>query len=295
MMPNIIDNSRSVIGASARLLRLLDEPGEKTGGKDFSNEVCDNIIEFQNVTFSYDGIQDVIKNLSFQITKGKTIALVGESGSGKSTILKLICGFYQPKSGSIKLYGQDLKLWDISKIREKISYVPQDAYLFHTTIAKNIQLGKIGAAETEIYEASENANVCQFISELSNGYDTLVSERGGSLSGGQRQQISIARAFLKNAPILLIDEGTSELDVKTDLLVQEAIRKMMKNKTVIIIAHRLSTIKYADEIIVLDKGVISERGNHEELMKLKGSYYNLFLRQIRGCQIECVNENSIMV
>ena len=231
-------------------------------------------IEYKNVSFKY-GDENVLKDISISIPFGKTIALVGESGSGKSTIADLLPRFYDIQEGEILIDGVNIKNASISDLRQQIGIVSQESILFNATIKENIAFGMMNASDAEIIEAAKIANAHNFITELENGYDTNIGERGNKLSGGQKQRVSIARAILKNPQVLILDEATSALDTESEKLVQEALDHLMKSRTSLVIAHRLSTIKKADLIIVLSKGEIKEQGTHEELMNAKGIYHNL--------------------
>ena len=231
-------------------------------------------IEYKNVSFRYKD-EDVLKDISFSIPIGKSIALVGESGSGKSTIADLLPRFYDIQQGSIEYDGVDIKNAAILNLRDQIGIVSQESILFNATVKENIAFGMQTATDEEIITAAKIANAHDFIMALENGYETNIGERGNKLSGGQRQRVSIARAVLKNPPILILDEATSALDTESEKLVQEALENLMRDRTSLVIAHRLSTIKSADNIIVLSKGKIVEQGTHEELMELKGMYHNL--------------------
>jgi subfamily B ATP-binding cassette protein MsbA len=231
-------------------------------------------IEYKNVFFKY-GEEYVLKDVSFSIPKGKTIALVGESGSGKSTLADLLPRFYDVQEGAIFFDDINIKETSIFDLRHHIGIVSQESILFNTSVKENIAFGMPDAKDTEIMRAAKIANAHDFISELEFGYDTNIGERGNKLSGGQKQRVSIARAILKNPSILILDEATSALDTESEKLVQEALENLMENRTSLVIAHRLSTIKKADEIIVLSKGEIKERGNHEELMAKGGIYHKL--------------------
>jgi len=235
-------------------------------------------IELKNISFAYDGV-DVLKKINLKVEKGKTIALVGSSGAGKSTLADLIPRFHDVTSGELLIDGVNIKNYSLKSIREQISIVTQEPILFNDTIANNIRIGKQTAAMNEIEDAATVANAHHFISKKEKGFETNIGDRGSKLSGGERQRLTIARAVVKNPPILILDEATSSLDTESERLVQDAINNMMQHRTSIVIAHRLSTIRHADEIIVLQKGEIVERGNHDELMKKQGYYYRLVQMQ----------------
>ncbi|MBN1252079.1 MAG: ATP-binding cassette domain-containing protein [Bacteroidales bacterium] len=237
--------------------------------KDFKSE-----IEFTNVGFKYIEA-DVLKDINIKIQKGKSIALVGQSGSGKSTLVDLLPRFYDVKEGDIKIDGISIKDYKIKSLRSLMGNVNQESILFNDTIFNNIAFGVANATEEQVIAAAKVANAHDFIMEADDGYQTNIGDRGGKLSGGQRQRLSIARAVLKNPPILILDEATSALDTESERLVQDALTNLMKNRTSIVIAHRLSTIKGADEICVMHEGKIVERGNHEELIKLNGYFKKL--------------------
>lgn len=232
-------------------------------------------IEFKNITFSYDGKREILKQVDLTVPKGKTVALVGQSGSGKSTLVDLLPRYHDVQGGEIKIDGVSIKDVRIADLRSIIGNVNQEAILFNDTFFNNIAFGVENATMEQVVEAAKIANAHDFIMEKEQGYDTNIGDRGSKLSGGQRQRISIARAILKNPPILILDEATSALDTESERLVQEALERLMKTRTTIAIAHRLSTIKNADEICVLHEGEIVERGKHEELLEKNGFYKRL--------------------
>jgi len=239
-------------------------------------------IEFKNVSFVYDSGQQVLKNFNLNINSGEKIGLVGHSGAGKSTITKLLLRFVDVSSGEIEVDGQDIRAVLQDDLRKTISYVPQEPVLFHRSIRENITYSRRDANAEQIIESAKKAHAHEFILKLKYGYDTLVGERGVKLSGGERQRIAIARAMLKDSPILVLDEATSSLDSVSESYIQDAFNELMKGKTTIIIAHRLSTVQKMDKIIVLDEGEIVEEGTHKELLQKDGIYANLWNHQTGG-------------
>jgi subfamily B ATP-binding cassette protein MsbA len=237
-----------------------------------------NTIQFENVQFSYQDVC-ILNDINLTIQKGKTIALVGSSGAGKSTLADLVPRFHDVSNGALLIDGKNIKDYSLHSLRKQISIVTQEPILFNDTIAANIALGKPDATKEEIIAAAKIANAYDFIAAKEEGFETMIGDRGSKLSGGERQRLTIARAVLKNPPILILDEATSALDTESEKLVQDAINNMMQNRTSIVIAHRLSTIRHADEIIVLQKGAIVERGNHDELLALNGYYRKLIEMQ----------------
>jgi len=265
----------SGIAAGERVLDLIDTKPEVVNAPDAV--VLQNFqqaLTFNNVSFDY-GDKQILKNITLSIEKGTTVALVGPSGGGKSTMMDLIPRFHDPKTGSIKIDGYDYKALTIESIREKIGAVNQDSILFNDTIFNNIAFGNPDASAAEVIAAAKIANAHNFIEESQNGYQTFVGDRGNRLSGGQKQRICIARAVLANPPIMILDEATSALDTESEKLVQDALNKLMENRTSIIIAHRLSTIQHADKIVVIDNGQIIEEGCHTELLAHNGLYRRL--------------------
>jgi ATP-binding cassette subfamily B protein len=238
-------------------------------------------IEFDHVSFSYTSESQTLKDVSFKIGTGHVSALVGPTGAGKTSIISLLARFYDPDEGVIKIDGKDIKQFQQKSLRQQLSFVLQDTVLFHAPVWQNIAYGKPGSTRTEIIKAAEMANAAEFIEKLPDGYNTVLGERGMTLSGGQRQRIAIARAVIRNTPILLLDEPTSGLDSASEKLVFEALDRLMEGRTVVVIAHRLSTIQRADVIFVVDNGMIVERGKHEELMKQNGVYAELHNLQFK--------------
>jgi subfamily B ATP-binding cassette protein MsbA len=235
-------------------------------------------ISIENINFKYEE-ENVLKNFSLEVPKGKTVALVGQSGSGKSTIANLLTRFYDVQEGSVKIDGIDIKDMTLESLRDLMGLVTQDSILFNDTIKNNIRLGKQDATDEEIIAALKIANAYEFVKDLPNGIDTNIGDAGGKLSGGQKQRLSIARAVLKNPPIMILDEATSALDTESEKFVQVALENMMQNRTSIVIAHRLSTIQKADKIVVMHKGEIVEQGTHDELLTLNGTYSKLVMMQ----------------
>ncbi len=249
-----------------------------------------NAIDFENVNFEYEENIPVLKNLNLHIEKGETIALVGNSGGGKSTIVNLLPRFYDINSGSIKFDGTDIKEFDINSLRDNISFVFQDNFLFSGSIKENILMGKPDATEDELQNVVRMAHLDEFLSTLENGLDTYVGERGASLSGGQRQRVAIARAMIKNAPIVILDEATSALDNESEAIVQKALDNLMQNKTVFVIAHRLSTISNANRIAVINEGELVELGTHDELINIpNGNYKHLYEMQFKNQEQAVLN------
>ncbi|ENH95753.1 ABC-type transport system ATP-binding/permease protein [Gracilibacillus halophilus YIM-C55.5] len=266
------------IASMDRVFEFIDEEYEikdKPDAKELKQ--IDGKIEFDHVTFQYEQQEDIVLNdISLHINQGETVALVGMSGGGKSTIVSLIPRFYDVTSGRIFVDGHDIRDVKARSLRDKIGMVLQDNILFSESIAMNIRMGKPDATEEEVIAAAKAANAHQFITDLADGYDTVVGERGVKLSGGQKQRIAIARVFLKNPPLLILDEATSALDLESESLIQEALEKLASERTTFIVAHRLSTITHADRIVLIENGEIVEQGTHQQLMEQQGHYYNLY-------------------
>jgi subfamily B ATP-binding cassette protein MsbA len=237
------------------------------------------LIEFEHVTFGYDPARPIFQDLNLRIEPGQVAALVGPTGAGKSSIISLIPRFYDPSAGAVKLDGLNVKRFQLKSLREQVSFVLQETVLFHAPVWQNIAYGKPGASREEILRAAELANASEFIDKMPEGYDTIVGERGVTLSGGQRQRIAIARAVIRNTPILILDEPTSGLDAESEKLVFEALDRLMEGRTSIVIAHRLSTIRRADSIFVICDGCVAESGRHEELRAANGIYARLYETQ----------------
>ncbi|KQC33897.1 antibiotic ABC transporter ATP-binding protein [Nonlabens sp. YIK11] len=261
--------------AAERVLQILHTENH-IKDKDNAVEVSAfaKAVQFNNLSFAYED-EEVLKDFSLEIPKGSTVALVGQSGSGKSTIANLVTRFYDVSKGSISIDGHDIKDVSLKSLRNQMALVTQDSILFNDTVAVNVALSNKNATDEEVIEALKIANAWEFVSQLPQGIHTNIGDSGNKLSGGQKQRLSIARAVLKNAPILILDEATSALDTESERLVQEALENVMKNRTSIVIAHRLSTIQKADKIVVMSKGKIVEQGTHEELIALQGIYNNL--------------------
>ena len=265
---------------------VLEKYGTITNPKRENWEDIEGDIKFENVTFSYIEKEVVLDNFNIEIKKGTRVALVGATGSGKSTIINLLCRFYEPTSGTIYIDGVDYKKRSINWLHEKLGYVLQTPHLFTGTIKDNIRYSKLDATDEEIIQAAKAVSAHEFISKLDKGYDTEVGDGGSKLSLGQRQLISFARAVLIDPKILVLDEATSSIDTQTEVMIQEAMDKMMEGRTTFIVAHRLSTIINSDLILVIEDGKIKEQGNHKELLKLKGDYYNLYKNQFINEQMQ---------
>ena len=274
---HILDDYQRSMASTNRVLDLIDTPIRiYSGNYKFNKKDIKGEIKFESINFSYVKGFSILKNFNLHIKAGRTIGIVGPTGSGKSTIVKLLLRLYNINSGSIKIDNNDIESFNLKDLRSSISLVSQEVYLFHGTVEENISYGNHLASKEDIYKASELAEASEFINKLPQGYKTLVGERGQKLSGGQRQRIALARAILKDAPILILDEATASVDNETEAAIQRSLAKITKNRTTIIIAHRLSTVRRADQIIVLDRGFVIEQGDHDDLLKKCGLYSDLW-------------------
>jgi len=274
------------MASSERIFKLLDdqtfvnEPQQPKTLQKITGE-----IEFKNVWFAYNGDDYVLKNISFKINPGQTVAIVGATGAGKTSIINILSRFYDIQKGSILIDGVDIRDVNKRELRKHIATVLQDVYLFSGTIKSNISLGNKDITEKQIIEAAKTVGADKFISSLPNGYDEEVKEKGATLSVGQKQLISFARALAYKPQILILDEATSSVDTETEILIQRAIEKLLVGRTSIVIAHRLSTVQNADKIIVMHKGEVRETGTHQELLAQKGIYYRLYQLQYKDQEI----------
>ncbi|MDO6448729.1 ABC transporter ATP-binding protein [Oceanobacillus profundus] len=286
----LINSSTTLVQAVASIDRVFEFMNEKYDIVDKENAIdpgrVNGAVDFENVSFQYDEAElKVLKNINLHVEEGETIAFVGMSGGGKSTLISLIPRFYDVTDGSIKVDGMDIRDMKARALRNNIGMVLQDNILFSESIAMNIRMGNPDATDEEVIAAAKAANAHDFITNLPNGYDTLVGERGVKLSGGQKQRVAIARVFLKNPPILIFDEATSALDLESEHLIQETMEKLAADRTTFIVAHRLATITHADRIVVIENGEITEVGSHQELMEKQGDYHQLY-------QIQNLDEGS---
>lgn len=276
---SIFNTLLSAIAGAERVFDILDRKEELPDPKNartISRENCKGAIDFRDVSFGYDSNHPILKNISFHACPGETIALVGQTGAGKTTIVNLMMRFYEPSSGSICVDGTDIKKYGRSGYRSLFGMVLQDTYLFHGTFKDNLRYGRLEASDEEIRRAAEAAHADSFIMDSEHGYDTILQGNGENLSEGQKQLLTIARALLANPAILIMDEATSHVDTHTEREIQEGMAKLMKGRTSFVIAHRLSTIRHADQILVVHNGMITEQGNHEQLLKKNGLYYKMY-------------------
>lgn len=283
-LPAYINDGRELFVSVKRIEQLLEAPVEKSGNY-YLKEIykCSDVVGLKNVTYRYEDnpSRNVLDNINVTFKKGTTNAIVGESGSGKSTLFKLLCGFERPVKGTYELYGVDFNKWQLDKARELFAIVPQNSFMFPESVYDNLRYGNEEATMEQIIVACKSAGIYERIISLPDKFDTIIGENGAEFSGGEKQRIAIARALVKNAPIILLDEPTSALDVKTESIINETMEKIAKkhDKTIIIIAHRLSTIKNVDRIIVLHKGKLVEDGKHNELIKNNGFYASLYNKE----------------
>ncbi|MDR9798062.1 ABC transporter ATP-binding protein [Aeribacillus pallidus] len=281
-LANQFNTLLSAVAGAERVFDLLDEQAEEADfGEYVQSANIKGDIVFDRVYFSYGEESQTIKNISFHVSPGETVALVGATGAGKTTIINLLARFYEVKEGRILIDGKDISKLRRSELRQAMGFVLQDPFLFHTTIRENIRYGRLDATDEEVEEAAKLANAHSFIKNLPDQYDTIINEGGTSISQGQKQLLSIARAILKNPSILLLDEATSSIDTVTELKIQEALERLMKGRTSFVIAHRLNTIKKADQIFVIQDGRIVEKGSHDELLEKEGFYFDLVTNQLK--------------
>ncbi|WAM36151.1 ABC transporter ATP-binding protein/permease [Caldicellulosiruptor acetigenus] len=278
-LANQFNQIQSAFAAAERVFEIMDEEEEKHAEDETEIDSLKGEVEFKNVWFSYNKGQPVLKDISFHVKPGQMVALVGPTGSGKTTIVNLLTRFYDIDSGQILIDGIDIRKISRESLRKNLGIVLQDTYLFSEPVKENIRYGKLSATDDEVIMAAKTANAHEFIRHLPHGYDTVLTDGGADLSQGQRQLLALARAILSDPAILILDEATSNIDTRTEKLVQEAMLKLMQGRTSFVIAHRLSTIRNADLILVIYNGRIIEQGTHEELLARKGFYYNLYMSQ----------------
>lgn len=282
-LSRVIGNIQRALAAAQRVFDVLDLPEDIKNAPDAKLlPKVKGDVRFNDVSFAYNENEEVLSHVSFEVKPGEMIAFVGPSGAGKSTVASLLPRFYDATNGSITIDGQDIRKVTLDSLREQVGIVPQETVLFNGSVYDNILYGRLDATREEVEAAAKAANAHDFIMQLPNGYETMLGDRGMNISGGQRQRISIARAILKNPQILILDEATSALDTESERVVQEALDRLMVGRTSFVIAHRLSTIKNADKIMVLEKGQLIEKGNHDELMAMDGLYAHLYKIQYRS-------------
>ncbi|MCZ0755901.1 ABC transporter ATP-binding protein [Anoxybacillus sp. J5B_2022] len=270
----------SALAGAERVFDILDERKEEDDEQEAIHlPTIRGEVEFQDVSFSYDQKQDAVRHVSFSVARGETVALVGPTGVGKTTIIQLLTRFYDPDQGQILIDGYDVRQIKRASLRRQMAFVLQDVFLFQGTIRENIRYGRLDATDEEVVEAAKWANAHSFIMKLPNGYDTVLQQDGGGISQGQKQLLAIARAMIARPAILILDEATSNIDTVTELAIQEALARLMNNRTCFVIAHRLNTVQHADRILVLREGTVVEQGTHDSLLKENGFYYELYHRQ----------------
>jgi subfamily B ATP-binding cassette protein MsbA len=275
-----IGQAQRATASGERIFEILDEPEEiadVAGARELPPG--DGRIRFEDVTFEYDEGRTVLEGIELELEPGTTVALIGHTGSGKTSLASLVPRFYDVSGGRLLVDGADVRSVKLASLRRSIGIVAQDPFLFSATVRDNIAFGRADATDEEVEHAARLAQAHEFVAELPDGYDTVIGERGITLSGGQRQRIAIARALLIDPPILILDEATSALDTESERLVQEAIDRLLKGRTVFVIAHRLSTIAHATQILVLDRGRLVERGTHDDLLARRGTYHRLHALQ----------------
>lgn len=278
---NLFNTIQSALAGAERVFEVIDEDKEKDKEESIDIDNIQGNVELRDVTFSYSNGKKILKNVSLEAKKGEVIAIVGPTGAGKTTIVNLLTKFYDIDSGEILIDGKNIDEITRESLRKTVGMVLQDTYLFSETVSENIRYGRLDASDEEVIEAAKMADAHHFIKQLPQGYDTVLSDNGGNLSQGQRQLLAIARAILSNASILILDEATSSIDTRTEVLIQNAMLKLMEGKTTFVIAHRLSTIKNADKILALKDGEIIESGTHDELLAKDGFYANLYNSQFK--------------
>lgn len=279
---NLFNTIQGALAGAERVFEVIDEEKEKDKDNAVNIDNIERHVELRGVTFSYSNGKEILKNVSLEAKKGEVIAIVGPTGAGKTTIVNLLTKFYDIDSGEILIDGKNIDEITRESLRKMVAMVLQDTYLFSETVSENIRYGRLDASDEEVIEAAKMADAHHFIKQLPQGYDTVLSDNGGNLSQGQRQLLAIARAILSNASILILDEATSSIDTRTEVLIQNAMLKLMEGKTTFVIAHRLSTIRNADKILALKDGEIIESGTHDELLAKEGFYANLYNSQFKN-------------
>lgn len=283
---NLYNNIQSALAGSERIFEIIDKQPELQDDLEaVPLEKLEGDVIFNQVYFNYVPEIPVLKDVSFHANPGQTIALVGPTGAGKTTIVNVLTRFYDIQKGTITIDGHDIRKVQKDTLRRQLGIVLQDVFLFSGTVLDNIRYGRLDATDEECIEAAKLANADNFITRLPHGYKTLLSERGSNLSQGQRQLLSLARAIVADPSILILDEATSSVDTRTEIRIQEALLRLMKNRTSFVIAHRLSTIRNADLLLVINEGRIIERGTHEQLLAQRGFYYNLYMSQFKGTNL----------